>query len=389
MFPLAQSPQNPRNSSDRDAPQQSASPTHAAANWLSDPNVFPLAVWLQNPDNAEKYQQAGINLFVALYRGPTAEQLAKLQRHGMHAVVSQSQRALQFKDSPVIVAWMHNDEPDNAQRQRDRGGWGPPVAPEKIVEDYQGMKAADPGRPVLLNLGQGVAWDGWHGRGVRSNHPEDYPQYIRGCDIASFDIYPACHEHQDVAGKIWLVAHGVSRLREWSGGQKRVWNCVETTHINNPNARATPQQVRAEVWMSIIHGSTGIIYFCHEFKPRFIEAGLLAHEDVLAEVTKVNHQIQQLAPVLNSPAIEQGVQVTSSNVGVPVDAMVKHHGGSIYVFAAAMRDGASTGTFKPAGVPPSGQVEVLGESRTLQLSDGAFKDDFASWDMHLYRLQAK
>ena len=24
----------------------------------------------------------------------------------------------------------------------------------------------------MLNLGQGVAWDGWYGRGTRTNHPE-------------------------------------------------------------------------------------------------------------------------------------------------------------------------------------------------------------------------
>jgi hypothetical protein len=260
------------------------------------------------------------------------------------------------------------------------------VLPEKIVEDYQRIKATDPSRPVLLNLGQGVAWDGWHGRGVRSNHPEDYPQYVQGSDIVSFDIYPACHDHPDVAGKLWLVPYGVGRLREWSGGQKRVWNCIETTHINNPGARPTPQQVKSEVWMSIIHGSTGIIYFCHEFKPQFIEAGLLAHEDVLAEVTKVNHQIQSLAPALNSPTIVGGVRTTSANADVPVDALVKRHGGNTYIFAAAMRDGQTTAAFKPAEAPASGQVEVLGENRTLKLSGGTFTDDFAPWDVHLYRI---
>ena len=43
---------------------------------------------------------------------------------------------------------------------------------------------------MLLNLGQGVAFDNYIGRGVRRNHPEDYPEYVKGCDIASFDIYP-------------------------------------------------------------------------------------------------------------------------------------------------------------------------------------------------------
>jgi len=109
---------------------------------------------------------------------------------------------------------------------------------------------------VLLNLGQGVAWDGWYGRGVRTNHPEDYPEYIRGCDLVSFDIYPVAHSHPQVLGNLWYVAQGVDRLVKWAGGQKVVWNCIECTRIQSEH-KATPSQVRSEVWMSLIHGSMG------------------------------------------------------------------------------------------------------------------------------------
>ena len=249
------------------------------------------------------------------------------------------------------------------------------------------MKAADPARPVLLNLGQGVAWDQWIGRGVRRNHPEDYPEYVKGCDIASFDIYPACHDHPDVAGKLWMVADGVSRLRKWNDG-KPVWNCIECTHISNPKAKATPQQVKAEVWMSLVRGSRGIIYFVHEFKPKFIEAGLLADQEMLAEVTAVNRQIQELAPVLNSPDIPDAVTVTSSAAEIPVEAVVKRDKEATYVFAVAMRDGETTCKFEIAGLSGKAQAEVLGEERSLEVQDGKFQDSFRPWDVHLYRIRA-
>ena len=79
------------------------------------------------------------------------------------------------------------------------------------------IQAADPSRPVMLNLGQGVAWDAWHGRGVRTNHPEDYIEYVKGCDIASFDIYPAVSMRKQTAGKLWYVGRGVARLCTWAG----------------------------------------------------------------------------------------------------------------------------------------------------------------------------
>jgi hypothetical protein len=353
---------------------------------LSDPNFFPIAVWLQAPANAERYRKAGINTYVGLWKGPTEAQLSALKKAGMYVICDQNEVALRHLDDPTIIAWMHGDEPDNAQSLGEGRGWGPPISPSRIVEDYQRIRAADPSRPALLNLGQGVAWDDWYGRGVRGNHPEDYPEYLKGCDIASFDIYPAVHDRKEVAGNLWLVARGVERLVNWTEGRKPVWNCIECTHISNPDRKATPHEVRAEVWMSLIHGSRGLIYFVHQFKPRFIEAALLADPEMLAAVTAINRQINELAPVLNSPAVTNAVKVTSINVAVPIATMVKKHKGATYLFAVAMRDGETHATFKLTGVTGAKPVEVIGENRTLLSQDGSFTDPFAAWTVHLYRL---
>src|SRR5262245_25122128 len=77
------------------------------------PEWFPLAVWLQAPANAERYRAIGINTYVALWRGPTEEQLDALDRAGMRVICGQSERSLRFKDRATIVGWMHGDEPDN------------------------------------------------------------------------------------------------------------------------------------------------------------------------------------------------------------------------------------------------------------------------------------
>jgi hypothetical protein len=356
---------------------------------LSDPNFFPVAVWLQNPSNAPRYAAAGINTYVGLWRGPTEEQLVELKKHGMRLICSQNAVGLSHKDDPLILGWMHGDEPDNAQPLgRGKEGYGPPVPPARIIEQYQAMKRADPTRPVLLNLGQGVAWDGWYGRGVRTNHPEDYPEYLKGCDIGSFDIYPACHDHKDVVGKLWMVGEGVSRLKTWAGPDRRVWNCIECTRISNPRAKATPAQVKAEVWMSLISGSQGLIYFVHQFQPKFIEAGLLADDEMLSQVTAVNRQIHELAPVLNSETVADGVQVQSSSTDVPVEAILKTHDGRMYVFAVPFREGPATATFRVKGWPAGARVEVLGENRAVEATGDGFRDAFAPWEVHLYRISA-
>jgi len=364
-------------------------PVNPYAQWENGPphgsDFFPIAIWLQNPRNAVRYKQAGINTYVGLWRGPTDEQLAELKKAGIKVICHQNKTALKHVDDPTIIGWMHGDEPDNAQSLGRGKGYGPPILPEKIIEDYSKIQAKNPTRPVLLNLGQGVAWDGWHGRGVRTNHPEDYPEYVKGCDIASFDIYPAVHDKPEVAGNLWFVAKGVERLVEWTGGKKVVWNCIECTRIHNPNTKATPQQVKCEVWMSIIHGSMGLIYFVHEWQPRFNESALLSDAEMLSAVTAINRQITELAPVLNNPTIENAASVSSSNEAVPITIMTKNHNGATYLFAVAMRGDKTTATFSLQHAEGIKTVEVLGENRTIPVNNGVFKDTFEAWDVHLYR----
>ncbi len=354
-----------------------------------DPRYFPLAVWLQAPQNAEKFKAAGINCYVGLWKGPTEEQLVALKAAGMPVICEQNDIGLKHKSNPIIIGWMHGDEPDNAQSLGEGEGYGPPVPSRDIVRYYRKLRMADPTRPVLLNLGQGVAWDDWYGRGVRTNKPEDYPKYLKGCDIASFDIYPAVHEHPEVAGNLWFVPRGVERLRRWTKGRKVVWNCIEASRIGNVQVKPTPVQIKAEVWMSLIHGSMGLIYFVHQFKPKFVEASLLADPELLKAVTEINAQIHELAPVLNSPTIEHGGTVESSSPEVPIALMVKRHAGATYVFSVAMRGQSVTGSFTLRGLKGTTTGEVLGERRTLKVRGGRFQDDFDGYGVHLYRITAR
>ncbi len=367
------------------------SPNNVYAKWAKGPpadaSFFPIAVWLQSPSKAAQYREAGFNTYVGLWQGPTEAQLAALTKAGMKLICEQNEVGRQHLNDSTIIGWMHGDEPDNAQTLPQGQGYGPPIAPEKIVQDYGALRKVDPDRPVMLNLGQGVAWDRWHGRGVRTNHPEDYPQYIQGGDIVSFDIYPACHDSPEVAGKLWFVAQGVTRLVDWSKGGKVVWNCIECTRISHPFRKATPQQVRAEVWMSLIHGSMGLIYFVHEWTPRFNESALLSDPKMLAGVTAVNQQITRLAPVLNSPMLKAAAQVASANTEVPVALMAKRHQGALYVFAVAMREGETTATFTIPGLAAGKTIEVEGENRTLKSTQGHFEDTFKPWDAHVYRVK--
>ncbi|MGO8789088.1 MAG: hypothetical protein ACLQVL_17130 [Terriglobia bacterium] len=358
----------------------------------ADADYFPLAVWLQDPEYAARYKAAGINVYVGLWEGPTEQQLSDLTKMGMPVVCEQNKVGLAHKDDPIIVGWMHGDEPDNLQDVTDpktgKQGYGPPVPPALVVREYQSLRAADPTRPVMLNLGQGVANDEWAGRGADAKL-DVYPEYIKGADIVSFDVYPVTNLGKpDGENYLWYVAKGAERLGKWGGRGRIVWNAIECTHIDNPQAKVTPAQLRAEVWMSLVHGSRGIIYFVHEFKPRSSDHALLDDPPMLAAVTGINAQIRRLASVLNSPSMEDAVTVTSSSETVPIDVMVKRQGDSIYLFAVGMRNAPTTGSFSLPALPPEAQVQVLDEGRTLAAKNGKFTDSFKSYDVHVYRVNA-
>jgi hypothetical protein len=246
------------------------------------------------------------------------------------------------------------------------------------------MREADLTRPVLLNLGQGVAWDNWYGRGERTNHPEDYADYARCGDILSFDIYPVVHDKAAVRGKLWYVAKGVDRLRKWAQGRV-TWNCIEASRIDNEKVKPTAVQVRFEAWSALIHGSQGLVYFVHQFKPVFVEASLLADPDLLPGVTALNRQIQDLAPVLNTPVVED-LDVRSDNKKAPVDATARKLPDFVYVFAAAMRPVAATASFDVSYASGSVQAEVIGEGRSVAVKDGKFMDSFEPFAVHLYKI---
>jgi hypothetical protein len=107
---------------------------------------------------------------------------------------------------------------------------------------------------------------------------------------------------------------------------------------------------------------------------------------MLAAVTRLNAQIRELAPVLNSPTIMGEPTVKSVNPEIPVDTMMKRYRGATYIFAVGMRDGETKASFTIKGAGGS-NAEVLGEGRNITRQQGIFEDDFKPLDVHIYRIR--
>jgi hypothetical protein len=385
------------------ASQSSCVPTIPTVAWTSpyagwqrgiptDPSFFPIAVWLQQSSHATELSQLGANIYVGNNAGTdplTSSDLAILKNAGMYAIVGQDSVGLANIDDPTIVGWwMTPDEPDNAQSDGS-GGYGPPVAPATLVTQYAAYKQADATRPIWLGLGQGVAYDGWEGRG--SNSPPE-SGYVPASDIVSFDIYPYNNcggdtNEQVTCGQFWLNASGVDRLHQWSNRNQAAWTDFETTIISaGTTTGPTPTETVSEVWLALIHSANGICYFIDSWVPSFREDAIFENQPMVAAVTALDAQITSLAPELNSGTIPNLVTVTSSNTTAPVDTLVKARGTTLYVFSAISRAGATTASFVIEGVTGNGVATVVGENRTVPVTAGEFKDDFTANSVHIYTL---
>ena len=235
-------------------------------------------------------------------------------------------------------------------------------------------------RPIYLSLGRAVAENDWIGRGSCTGQTSDYLEYVRGGDVLSFNDYVVNN-----GTPLEDIATGMDNLLAWSGRQKPAVAIIEASDYSGGD-RLKPDQLKTEVWMAIVHGAAGIEYYCHRMEPTLNETNCLDVVPIRDALTEINGAITSLAPVLNTQSVANGVTVVSSNAQVPVDTMLKRYGGATYLFAVAMRGTATTATFQLGGIPDTASAEVLGEGRTIAITARSFRDDFAGYGVHRYRI---
>jgi hypothetical protein len=368
----------------------------------TDPHFFPIAVWAENLEgthSADKYKALGVNTFTNIWNGPTADQLAQLQAHGMYAI-----GGLDSQENNV-AGHMYGDELDIFAapcasyppwlsphcRNKSPLFGSPYTAPESVLAMSNAIRAKDPTRPVYMQYAKTLAVDGW---GFWYLNDNDKRTYALAADILSFDYYVITDPWKP--GKVWDIYDSTRLNRRYAGESKPVWPFIELSRIfEQSHIGATPAQVNAEVWNAIIGGARGIQYFNHNFFCQVIpgEAGaqgctehLLTSPEyaVMTQMVKsINEKILDLAPIINAPFAENYV---STNHGPNMSTMVKRFNGLNYVFAIPHAAGSRKVVFRLADAL-SGSVEVLYENRTLILQNGQFTDDFADENTaHFYKV---
>ncbi|MFK0000761.1 hypothetical protein [Paenarthrobacter sp. NPDC090522] len=364
----------------------------------TDPGYFPVGVWFESAlekDYVAKDLAAGLNTYVVLTPDSDME---LIKSSGMYAIPTYpAGTASGFALGDEVDMWAGGG--DGAWSGKYPGE-GTICVPEQAKCGYtvQGQlrAAAPPGTMVYANYGKGVTF--WLSDEQSQRFIRQYQDLVsadnywftdpnicaktEGGAINGYlrDLTPA--ECRLAANYGWTV----ERIRQLTGGNQPVWAFVEAGHPfeDSPAAATiTGPQLRAAVWSSLIHGARGIVYFNHSFGGDCVTQHVLRDcpGDVRPAVTAVNHQIKQLAPVLNAPFLD-GAATASG----PVDVATKLHNGQVYVFSGANTQAAGQATFHLAC--GGSTAVVIDENRTLPVTDGTFTDSFADGNaVHLYRIE--
>jgi len=149
-------------------------------------------------------------MFIGLWNDLDQPQLDALRSAKLKVICAQNSFGLTLAKDTVVYGWMQGDEPDNAQWNATTNTYDPCIDPNIIISNYHTFKQNDPTRPVYMNLGQGVAYNSYIGRGSCSGNLDTYKVstngYLNGCDIASFDIYPVNNTDGITDANLWYVA---------------------------------------------------------------------------------------------------------------------------------------------------------------------------------------
>ncbi|HET9257234.1 MAG TPA: hypothetical protein VFO16_18825 [Pseudonocardiaceae bacterium] len=363
--------------------------TTKQAGW-ADPKFFPIGVWFESvigQSDIDMDKAAGLNTYVELTDN---SDLPLIRANGMFAIPSKPLPGY----GPETVAWLITDEADLSYGAGSDPWTGPGDGSSCVPPQDQNGQC---GYTVMQTLADQLPKDGRpryanFGKGVLEFESDDQAQkFVNGyTDITSADLYyytdPFEPPGRQLAAYYGTVIDRLRKLDMADGKQQPIWAFVELGHpfTDNTAPTITGDQLTGAVWNSIIHEARGVIYFNHNFGGPCFSFQVLREQcgdAIRPTVTEINHQITELAPILNT----QSYQWTFNPA---LDTMLKQHDGSLYIFAMTGPN-TPTGTHTltlPPGIHAT-HAQVLYENREIPITPTGITDTFTTENQHhIYRI---
>jgi hypothetical protein len=287
---------------------------------------FPLIAWEECPGRWAPDLAAGINLFGGNPCTGLSNLLTAL--HG-RALAAGTTEDIAGTTGPGLVGWFLTDEAD--------------------ARGYTGATLPGPGGPgirflTLTSHFFPLAAPLPAGRGM-------YPGLAGAADVLGVDLYPL----QELCRPELLpwVFDAQVALRRLARG-KPTFQWIEEREMKCPQTPVTPASIRAEAWLAIAGGATGLAFFPNDWSPQ-----------VTYVVRGIANRVRQLEPALLTPVRRVVVRPASPMVR----ASARVFAGTRYVIAVNAGTAAVRVSLDGVEVtlPPLGVRLLVGDERTLRL----------------------
>jgi hypothetical protein len=294
-----------------------------------------------------------------------------------------------FKGHPGLGAYKGIDEPQHSS-----------VPAAGLIRAHTKLQALDPDHPVVIIQAPVGTVD-------------DLTPYRRAFDITGADIYPVAYPPGEQTGgpnKDISVVGDVTKTMVEAAGGKPVWMTLQIAWSGTATSTTRPTVVprfpslpeeRFMAYQAIVNGARGLVFFGGHFtqitRPRDAKAGWnwtfwqLVLKPLLLELTST-----AVGPALVAPDASTTVTASAQDV----ELVARQDAQSLYVIA--VRRGAATSRVTFSGLPATitaGQVlfeytqdplpPPIGAGqqlfRSVDVSNGAFRDWFGPHDAHVYR----
>ncbi len=355
-------------------------PKAAASGW-TNPSFFPISVFLGKPSHAASLKAIGINTYMGAEHDGSS--LTSITNQGISVLAQTEWSPAEVGNNAGVVGWHASDECEMGY-----GGCSSATENGRLAQQQtfvSQLRGLNDGRFIQANFGNGVLGTWWA--------PTTMDDQVGLMDLTSVDKYAYTSPHvNDImpVSPFWPKSKNPAssgaygwqqdRMSSFSNSTKPNWVFVETAKpfLTEAGARTiSGEQIEGAVWNSIIHGASGIAYFQHNNNGQCGTYSLVdCGQPLRDKVKQIDADVQSLAPVINT-------QSYAWKFGAHLETALKVKDGTAYIFA--MTDGVTGAQVFTMPAPMTGTVTVVGEGRTLPLTNGVFTDTFSNeFSHHIY-----
>ncbi|MBN1351760.1 hypothetical protein JXJ21_20275 [candidate division KSB1 bacterium] len=330
-------------------------------------------------DQEQLDQAAAENLYTWISIGTIDPQKPEASRERMQKTVTK------FKDHAAMLIWESVDEPAWTWKKSE---WR--VPPEPFAEGYQFVKSIDPNHVMYMNH-------------APVNLVSTMQRYNAGTDIVAWDIYPVAPcglrpmyalFEDGIQGD--LLNTTISQVGEYAEKMRRVagpnrpvfavlqgfaWEALRQEDRDESMVQyPTYEESRFMAYNAIIHGVNGINYWGMAYTPQ--------PSEFWSNLKKVVAELASLQPILSARKYGLNLILTYHEMGhsldTGVEVLAKKVDGTLWLLTANADKNPVKVTI--AGLGGYKKADVLQEARSVQIENGAMIEEYAPFDVHIYRL---